>query len=72
MATQQDPQLVVQKIFENVRAGGNITVGNITQIYQFVSNLGNFSQSTGFPHNIPPVTQISLSDEEKKEMSLLI
>ena len=53
MTTQQDPQLGVQTIFENVRAGGNITVGNITQIYQIISNLGNLPQPTGFPQNIP-------------------
>lgn len=54
MTAQQDPQLVVQEIFGNVRAGGNITVGDITQIYQIISNLGNLPQPTGFPQNIPP------------------
>ena len=54
MATQQDPQLVVQKIFENVRVEGNITVGNITQIYQIIGNLGNLPQPTDFSQNIPP------------------
>jgi tetratricopeptide (TPR) repeat protein len=53
MANHPDSQ-VVQKIFENVRAEGNITVGNITQIYQIVSNLSNISKPTGFPQNIPP------------------
>ncbi|MTJ49277.1 NB-ARC domain-containing protein, partial [Dolichospermum sp. UHCC 0259] len=43
----------VQKIFENVQAGGNITVGNITQIYQTVNNLSDIPPPTGFPHNIP-------------------
>ncbi|NEU77316.1 tetratricopeptide repeat protein, partial [Hassallia byssoidea VB512170] len=52
MTINPDSQ-VVQKIFENVRAEGNITVGNITQIYQSVSNLGNIPKPTGFPQNIP-------------------
>jgi tetratricopeptide (TPR) repeat protein len=45
--------LTVNKIFENVRAGGDITVGNITQIYQTISNLDNIPKPTGFPQNIP-------------------
>ena len=53
MTTHSEHPLVVQKIFENVRADGNITVGNITQIYQTVSNLGDIPKPTGFPQNIP-------------------
>ncbi|MBW4627975.1 MAG: tetratricopeptide repeat protein [Brasilonema octagenarum HA4186-MV1] len=45
---------VVQKIFENVQAGGNITVGDIQQIYQIVINLSDIPKPTGFPQNIPP------------------
>jgi tetratricopeptide (TPR) repeat protein len=52
MTTNPDSQ-IVQKIFENVRADGNITVGNITQIYQTVNNLSNIPKPTGFPQNIP-------------------
>ena len=48
------PDSLVQKIFENVRADGNITVGNITQIYQNVNNLSDIPKPTGFPQNIPP------------------
>lgn len=51
--TNNPESQVVQKIFENVRAEGNITVGNITQIYQIVSNLSNIPKPTGFPQNIP-------------------
>lgn len=43
----------IQKIFENVRAEGNITVGNITQIYHLLNNLGDIPKPTGFPQNIP-------------------
>ena len=49
----QDSNLVVQKIFENIRAGGNITVGDIKQIYQIVINLSDIPKPTGFPENIP-------------------
>lgn len=52
MTYNQEPQNI-QKIFENVRAEGNITVGNITQIYQTVNNLGDILKPTGFPQNIP-------------------
>jgi hypothetical protein len=51
--TNNPESQIVQKIFENVRAEGNITVGNITQIYQSVSNLDNIPKPTGFPQNIP-------------------
>ncbi|WP_414587776.1 tetratricopeptide repeat protein [Scytonema sp. PCC 10023] len=50
---QGNSQLVVQKIFENVQAGGNITVGDITQVYQTVDNLRDIPKPTGFPQNIP-------------------
>ena len=43
----------VQRIFENVQAGGNITTGDITQIFQIINNLSDIPQPTGFPHNIP-------------------
>ncbi|MBW4592335.1 MAG: tetratricopeptide repeat protein [Brasilonema angustatum HA4187-MV1] len=45
---------VVQTIFENVRAEGNITVGDITQIYKVENNLSEIPKPTGFPQNIPP------------------
>ena len=51
---QGNSQLTVQKIFENVQAEGNITVGDITQVYQTVNNLSNIPKPTGFPQNIPP------------------
>ncbi|MBW4594541.1 MAG: tetratricopeptide repeat protein [Brasilonema angustatum HA4187-MV1] len=51
---QGNSKLTVQKIFENVRAGGDITVGNISQVYQTVNNLSKIPKPTGFPQNIPP------------------
>ncbi|MBW4635290.1 MAG: tetratricopeptide repeat protein [Iphinoe sp. HA4291-MV1] len=50
---QGDSKLVIQKILENVQAGGNITVGDIQQIYQIVINLSKIPKPTGFPQNIP-------------------
>ena len=52
MTNHSDSQ-VVQNIFKNVQAGGNITVGDINQIYQIVNNLSNIPKPTGFPQNIP-------------------
>ena len=43
---------ILQKIFEDVRAGGDITVGNIQLIYQS-GNLSDIPKPTGFPQNIP-------------------
>ena len=43
---------ILQKIFEDVRAGGNITVGNIQLIYES-GNLSDIPKPTGFPQNIP-------------------
>ena len=43
----------IQKIFENVRAGGDITVGDIKQVYQIAINLSNIPKPIGFPQNIP-------------------
>jgi len=51
---QGNSKLVIQKILENVQAGGNITVGDIQQIYQIVINLSHIPKPTGFPQNIPP------------------
>lgn len=51
---QQKDSQFVQKIFENVRAYGDITVGDIKQISQFVINSSNILKSTSFPQNIPP------------------
>lgn len=50
--TSQPDNHIGQKILENACAGGNITVGNITQTQNF-SNLGNIPKPTGFPQNIP-------------------
>ena len=44
---------VVQKIFKNVQAAGDITVGDIKQIYQIDPNLSNIPKLTGLPQNIP-------------------
>ena len=43
----------IQKIFENVQAGGDISVGDIKQVYQIAINLSNIPKPKGFPQNIP-------------------
>ncbi|MEH2063571.1 MAG: tetratricopeptide repeat protein, partial [Nostoc sp.] len=53
MTNHSDSQVPRQEIFKNVQANGNITVGNITQIYKTVNNLGELPKPTGFPQNIP-------------------
>ncbi|MBC6431630.1 tetratricopeptide repeat protein [Nostoc sp. HG1] len=53
MTNYSDSQVPLQEIFKNVQANGNITVGNITQIYKTVNNLGEVPKPTGFPQNIP-------------------
>ncbi len=52
MTTQKEPQLVLQKIFENVRVGGNISTGDIQQIYKIVVNLDKIPKPKGIPQNI--------------------
>ena len=52
MNTNHLPQ-VVQEIFKNVQAGGDISVGDITQVFQTVNNLNDWDKPLGFPHNIP-------------------
>ncbi len=53
MTNHSDSQVPKQEIFKNVQADGYITVGNITQIYKTVNNLGVLPKPTGFPQNIP-------------------
>ena len=48
----QNSSSVVQEIFKNVSAGGDITVGDITQIYKIVVNLDNIPKPKGYPQNI--------------------
>ena len=43
---------VTQKIFKNLHAGGNVSVGDINQIYQVDPNLSNTPKPTGIPQNI--------------------
>ena len=52
MNTNHPPQ-IVQEIFKNVQAGGDISVGDITQVFQTVNNLNDLDKPLGFPHNIP-------------------
>jgi tetratricopeptide (TPR) repeat protein len=52
MNTNHLPQ-VVQELFKNVQAGGDISVGDITQVFQIVNNLNDWDKPLGFPHNIP-------------------
>ena len=51
MTTSKDP-LVVQEIIKNVQAGGDITVGDITQIYKIIVNLDKIPKPKGLPQNI--------------------
>ncbi len=51
MSTEKE-SLVIQEIFNNVRAEGNITVGDITQIYKIIVNLDKIPKPQGFPQNI--------------------
>ena len=53
MTNHSDSQVPRQEIFKNFQADGNITVGNITQIYKTANNLGKLPKPTGFPQNIP-------------------
>jgi tetratricopeptide (TPR) repeat protein len=52
MNTNHLPQ-VVQELFKNVQAGGDISVGDITQVFQNVNNLNDWDKPLNFPHNIP-------------------
>ncbi|MBO1050787.1 MAG: tetratricopeptide repeat protein [Dolichospermum sp. DET73] len=52
MNTNHLPQ-IVQELFKNVQAGGDISVGDITQVFQNVNNLNDWDKPLGFPHNIP-------------------
>ncbi|BBD58560.1 NB-ARC domain-containing protein [Nostoc sp. HK-01] len=51
--TNEPDSEVVQVKLENLQVGGNITIKDITQIYQTVNNLDNIPKPTGFPQNIP-------------------
>ena len=42
----------LQSIFSNVTAGGNITTGDITQIYKIIVNLDHIPKPKGIPQNI--------------------
>ena len=44
--------MTAQEIFKNVWSAGDITVGNITQIYKTILNLENIPKPKGFPQNI--------------------
>ncbi|MBD2594034.1 tetratricopeptide repeat protein [Nostoc spongiaeforme FACHB-130] len=52
MINEPDSEVVQVKL-ENLQVGGNITIKDITQIYQTVNNLDNIPKPTGFPQNIP-------------------
>jgi len=53
MTNHSDSPVSRQEILKDVQAGGNITVGDIIQIYKTVNNLGELPKPTGFPQNIP-------------------
>ncbi|MCX5981288.1 MAG: tetratricopeptide repeat protein [Nostocales cyanobacterium LacPavin_0920_SED1_MAG_38_18] len=52
MNTNHLPQ-IAQELFKNVQAGGDISVRDITQVFQTVNNLNDLDKPLGFPHNIP-------------------
>jgi tetratricopeptide (TPR) repeat protein len=60
----------VQEILTNVDVDGNLSVGNITQIYQIVNNLGNLPKPTGFPQNIPSSNTDKFVGREQDLISL--
>ena len=43
----------IQKILEDVKAGGDISIRDIIQIYQNDPNLSNTPKPAGLPQNIP-------------------
>jgi tetratricopeptide (TPR) repeat protein len=53
MTNHPHSQSVAQEILKNIRADGDIKVGDIIQIYKLIINLDNLPKPTGFPHNIP-------------------
>jgi tetratricopeptide (TPR) repeat protein len=61
---------VVQEILTNVDVDGNLTVGNISQIYQIVNNLGDLPKPTGFPQNIPSSNTDKFVGREQDLISL--
>ena len=51
MNTNHLPQ-IVQELFKNVQAGGDISVGDITQVFQNVNNLNDLDKPLNFPRII--------------------
>jgi tetratricopeptide (TPR) repeat protein len=60
----------VQEILTNVDVDGNLTVGNITQIYQIVNNLGDLPKPTRSPQNIPSSNTDKFVGREQDLISL--
>ena len=52
MSDSPNPEQQLQTIFSNVTAGGNITTGNITQIFKIAINLDLLPKPKGIPQNI--------------------
>ncbi|MEM9274245.1 MAG: tetratricopeptide repeat protein [Cyanobacteria bacterium P01_F01_bin.143] len=52
MSDSPKPEQQLQTIFSNVSAGGNITTGNITQIFKNALNLDLLPKPKGIPQNI--------------------
>ena len=52
MSDSPKPEQLLQSIFSNVTAGGNITTGDITQIYNLIFNLDKIPKPQGIPQNI--------------------
>ena len=52
MSDFPNPEQQLQSIFSNVTAGGNITIGDITQIFKIAINLDLIAKPKGIPQNI--------------------
>ena len=55
-----------QKILENIKANGDIKVGDITQIYKITLNLDNIPKPKSFPQNIIPSSTDKFIGREKE------
>ncbi|MGL4879488.1 MAG: hypothetical protein ACRC8K_00300, partial [Waterburya sp.] len=52
MSDSQNPEQQLQSILSKVSVGGNLTTGDITQIYKIVVNLDSIPKPQGIPQNI--------------------
>ena len=64
--TRQKMMRVIQQILINVQAGGSITVGDITQVYNIIGNLDKTPKPIGIPQNIPSSSTEKFLGREKE------